>query len=49
MFINSQNDEMFVSMARLVFPYSEIQSRFPPVWPDKNRQMSRKVAQKWLH
>ena len=21
----------------------------PPVWPDKNRQMSIKVAQKWFH
>ena len=23
-------------------------SASPPVWPDKNRQMSIKVAQKWL-
>ena len=23
--------------------------KYPPVWPDKNRQMSVKVAQKWFH
>ena len=50
-FLLEQNVESVFKWQRVEIPSKDISAKWErgPVWPDKNRQMSIKVAQKWFH